>query len=512
MKKILIISIIIALFGSSALKAQVTLNFESGNIGIEQGNCWGFKNVTFSNLEFRISGFWSGRSNQLTTSLITDRYIKSPWLTPGSGNLTLKTRLENDGGSSATMRAIVFSYISYDPASPSSSKEGSTTSYYTYNFPTPFNIWVQDLSVPIPQAIANSQYPYKILISFIGTGGSTRAFSDDIVIPGTYFSDPANNCTPLQFIIDADGDGVADEDDEYDSDPNRAYNSYYPSLNQSGTLAFEDLWPAKGDFDFNDVVVNYRLQTVTNADNNVVEVFARFVLRASGASRHNGFGFQLDGISPDKIISVSGNYINPAPGENHHTYNMAANGLESGQAFATCIVFGCYFDVMGPGAFNTSHLEPFIPYDTMNVHLVFINNGSPAPGGTVSNTQLTSGVFNFFIVGTSLTGEIIGNVQPTYQNREKEIHLANRIPTSLANSSYFGTKDDDSQPANGKYYKTENNLPWGINILEGFDYPIEKAPINEAYLHFTDWAASGGTSFQNWFSDIPGNRNPALIY
>ena len=497
---------------TSGIKAQVALNFESGNRAIEQGNCWAFGASTYSNLEFRIAGFWSGRSNQLTSSAISACWIKTPWMLPGSGNITMKARLDNDSG---TMRGIVFSYISYDPASASVYKEGITTTIYTYNFPSPLSITVRNLSIPVPAAIENSNKPYKILISFIGTGGSSRAFVDDIIIPGTYSSDAANGCLPLVQILDADQDGVEDKNDAYPNDGNRAYNSYFPSLDQPGSLAFEDLWPAKGDFDFNDMVVDYRMQTVTNAANNVVEVFADFTLKASGASFHNGFGFQLDGISPNKIISVTGNSIGSSS-----IYSFDGNGLESGQTYATCIVFSDFYRVMSwPGSgkgINTDKLSPFVPHENLKVHLTFIDNGAAAPGGTLKNTELLPGVFNFFIVTESWTGETVetenGTVRITKPDRGKEIHLADRMPTSLMNQSFFGTDDDDSNPATGKYYKTANNLPWAISILQGFDYPTEKTPVNEAYAHFLDWAASAGTSFTDWYSNTSGYRNSDKIY
>lgn len=48
---------------------------------------------------------------------------------------------------------------------------------------------------------------------------------------------------------DADADGVADADDEYPNDVNKAFNNRYPSASYA-TLMFEDLWPGKGDYDF----------------------------------------------------------------------------------------------------------------------------------------------------------------------------------------------------------------------------------------------------------------------
>jgi LruC domain-containing protein len=76
----------------------------------------------------------------------------------------------------------------------------------------------------------------------------------------------------------------------------------------------------------------------------------------------------------------------------------------------------------------------------------------------------------------------------------------------------LGTVKDDTQPSQGKYYKTANNLPWGINVLQGFEYPVEKSPVNEAYLHFIEWAVSSGLSYKDWFSDKAGYRDLSKIY
>jgi LruC domain-containing protein len=76
----------------------------------------------------------------------------------------------------------------------------------------------------------------------------------------------------------------------------------------------------------------------------------------------------------------------------------------------------------------------------------------------------------------------------------------------------LGTNEDASNPATGKYYVTETNLPWAINIYETFDYPIEKQDIIWAHLKFAEWATSGGALFPNWYQNINGYRNNSLIY
>jgi hypothetical protein len=81
--------------------------------------------------------------------------------------------------------------------------------------------------------------------------------------------------------VDTDGDGVSDTKDDYPNDPNKAFDNIYPSNDAFGTLAFEDLWPAKGDYDFNDLVVDYNINQVTNAQNMIVEIECTFQIACS---------------------------------------------------------------------------------------------------------------------------------------------------------------------------------------------------------------------------------------
>ena len=109
-------------------------------------------------------------------------------------------------------------------------------------------------------------------------------FDDSDAVTGTYTIHLGAN--------DSDGDGVPDNEDDYPNDPDRASNNFYPGVG-FGSLAFEDNWPFKADYDMNDMVIDYRYNQVTNSDNEVVEIKAKIVLRAMGASFHNGFGIEL---------------------------------------------------------------------------------------------------------------------------------------------------------------------------------------------------------------------------
>lgn len=494
-KSLFIVMISTILFSNST-RAQVTLDCESGNRNIDAAACWGFGALSYtSTSNLVIAGLWSARSNQLTNLSPDACWLKTPWMLVGNGDITFLTKL--DGGP-ATTRALKLFYIPYDINSSSSHKEGVPVEFFHYDFPSATSTVLRTISVAVPAAIMNSTQPYKIKISYIGTGGTGRALSDNFSFPGTYYSDPTNSCLPLVVIQDTDNDGVADADDAYPNDPYRAYNNYYPSASTMGTLAFEDNWPSKGDFDFNDLVVDYRLNTVTNAQNQIVEVLGTYKLRASGASFRNGFGLQLDGIANNKVISATGHH---AGASSIITY--AANGTEANQQYVNQIVFDNFYSLMphpGAGALgiNTDENAAFVPHVTLNTTITFMNSGVAAAGGPVNISQLPPSAFNFYIISK--------------QDRGREVHLADYSPTSLANTSLFGTSQDDTNPAIGKYYKTVNNLPWAINVLQGFDYPKEKMPIDEAYLHFVEWAQSAGSIYADWFSNQAGYRNAALIY
>ena len=106
-------------------------------------------------------------------------------------------------------------------------------------------------------------------------------------------------------LTDADHDGVPDNFDDYPNDPLLAHNNYYPSKTGYSSQAFEDLWPARGDYDFNDLVVSYRFNQITNANNDVARIESTIITEAAGASMHNAFGFQL-GCSATSVANVSG--------------------------------------------------------------------------------------------------------------------------------------------------------------------------------------------------------------
>lgn len=285
------------------------------------------------------------------------------------------------------------------------------------------------------------------------------------------------------MVVDSDGDGVPDHQDDYPNDPTRAFANSYPSEGY-GTLAFEDLWPSVGDYDFNDLVLSYRFESDADASNYVSEITATFIVRATGAGFTNGFGFNLPNAQVSKSdINVSG-YNTPVTG----VTSLDANGCESGQTHITIIP---YSEV--PYLGNTQIGGFTKPYDTCVVTITVTT-------GNYSFSDFAFDSFNPFLI---IDGE-----------RGRELHLPSPgyPPTDLINTAFFGTGNDDSQPASGKYYKTENNLPWALHFPVVFRYPIEKTDITDGYLKLTDWVLSGGSSYPDWYLDSTGYRDNDKLY
>lgn len=306
---------------------------------------------------------------------------------------------------------------------------------------------------------------------------------------GNYIATSA--CNPEGFgtatITDTDGDGVADNIDDYPTDATRAYNSYYPSASTYSTIGYEDLWPSQGDYDFNDLVVSYRVKKVLNASNNVVEIYNTYLVRAIGATYDNGFGLQLDDINPSEISTITGQSLTKS------IVNLNANKTESGQNKAVVIIYDTpepLINRVAGSMFNTIKTNGTGSFDTMTVHIGF-------------NTP---------IVASRLTIEKLNPFIFVDGQRGVEVHLPNMVPTDKANTQLLGTKNDSSNPNTGRYYKTANNLPFVIEVPATFSYPAEKESISDAYTYFINWAASNGASYTNWYENLSGYRNANKIY
>ena len=97
-------------------------------------------------------------------------------------------------------------------------------------------------------------------------------------------------------------------------------------------------------------------------------------------------------------------------------------------------------------------------------------------------------------------------------DRGTEVHLADMQPTGRETSDRWGRADDTSDPATARFYKTSNNLPWAIHVIQNFAVPIERVPIYESYRYFSTWAQSDGQLYPDWYLDLQGYRDQSRLY
>jgi len=316
--------------------------------------------------------------------------------------------------------------------------------------------------------------------------GSDNDFNDAVFFvtsnPITAIS--TENIKPVDKPGDTDKDGVSNVYDEFPEDPKFAYKYDYPSSGSYGTFAFEDLWPEYGDYDFNDLVVDYRFTQYADATNKITSLQSEFVIKAIGASYQNGFGFSTN-LNPNLVASVKGSKI---VGD---LVKINPNGTESGQTKATFIVSDRMHSSFNSfGIINTNQGGQYNTPDTIRTTIDFTKG--------VSFSELGSAPYNPFLIIS--------------QTRGREVHMPGYAPTDLVDLSYFGMGNDNSDPGKGVYYRSKEELPWAMNLPISFDYPQEGKDIRDPYLHFAQWAKSGGFSYMDWYMNLPGYRDKSKIY
>jgi LruC domain-containing protein len=295
---------------------------------------------------------------------------------------------------------------------------------------------------------------------------------------------------PIDTPDDEDADGISNIFDDFPQDPSKAFhtNNYTYS-----TLVFEDLWPQKGDYDFNDMVMDYNIFFHKNVAGKVTNLITEFELRAVGASFNNGFvvefPFNSSNIASMTIIDGS----DPLSYSEVVSHSMFNPILQDGDK-AVIKYMNNTFDFIpanGDNYINTQADVSFIEPVKVALNIEF---NTPED----MTTWQWDIPFNPYII---VRGET-----------NTEVHLADYPPTNLDLQNQLGLVDDSSVINQNRFYKTLNNHPWALNIAESWDYPYENKKINQAYLKFQAWAESSGASYPDWYLNLPAYRNDDLIY
>lgn len=250
------------------------------------------------------------------------------------------------------------------------------------------------------------------------------------------------------FLISSNVHGVLE-------DPDRPDLEYPKSDTKTGTLLYEDIWAGGGDYDMNDVVVNYTRTINYNEDNSVnyiEDVFVPYVGLDKYADYEDGFGY---------VVAY-------APGTSGITTTMLKNGEETSDVYYEA---GSKSIIL----FKDQHA---VEGSTYTIKRVF--TGTNKPQKTAIEADEFNGVkWDPFIISK---GDENG-----YAENRIEIHIPGRPATSYAQSvdaitNHFFTNFIDS----------EKGFPFSLNLpISNFEVSPEGVIITDTYPQFAKWVNAG---------------------
>lgn len=250
---------------------------------------------------------------------------------------------------------------------------------------------------------------------------------------------------PIKAIVDPEKPGVPSID-EGEGDVNIPDQTNVAE----GTLAFEDIWPSGGDYDMNDVVVEYKIEVSFNTQNQITKIVDKFIPVHNGAIYTNAFGYQI----PEALASSQTSFLN-------------GTKAEAGQNLPTFLVFTDIKTAVDAGigySVSREFTSP-ITYETNDAASIMKN-------------------YNPFIL-------------PNYQEGNTsrvEVHLPKKPATAFANPELSGTKND------AYYLDKDGAYPFAIQLpITNFPIVTEKISIDQEYPKFKTWASSKGTQDTDWY-------------
>lgn len=274
---------------------------------------------------------------------------------------------------------------------------------------------------------------------------------------------------PLPGRTDSDKDGIADNVDEYPADPTRAFTRWFPAQGSWGTLAFEDLWPRTGDYDFNDMVVRYRVKETRSSNLSVRDIDYVALPMAAGASLRSGLAVKIG------VLASMPESVRVGSGSTQRGGMFRRNGSTGESVLHLTRDFLGSFQGESGGLVNTISSNPRLSADTIRARVVFR-----------SAVDLAEPPYDPYLYWSADTTH--------------EIHLPDKAGTASMKRSLLRTKQDRSDTAKGTWYRDSTRLPWGLNLSEEWRWPLEGTTILAAYPSFANWVKSSGRSDLDWYA------------
>lgn len=266
---------------------------------------------------------------------------------------------------------------------------------------------------------------------------------------------------------DSDGDGVQDIDDVAPCDPNTTMRVYVPGDRASGMMLFEDLWPAKGDFDFNDLALSFHQILNLNASGQLTSMQMDLDVLAVGARHRNGLAFHI----PVPAASISSMTLTvdgtPVPASVWTTESEATVTL----APDLHALFGVVREWV-----NTDPNLPTHPAVRISFDVTFASGQS---------VVLSDAPFDLFIVDP---------------DRGAEVHRPEYRGTSQLTPGLVGTVDDGT--TGQRAFVTREGIPFALIFPELVAYPKEGVSIERLYPEILLFGSSAGAQAQLFYRNL----------
>lgn len=241
---------------------------------------------------------------------------------------------------------------------------------------------------------------------------------------------------------------------------------YYPCKGDAATVLFEDLFPAKGDYDFNDYVANYNYICYMDPKSKEIRQIDFFmtVVALGGVLGYDPC-IRIDGIATDYIrrIAFYGDGIIPVhfPAIDNEWCARFQN--------ATTRPAGCKY-------LNTDPNETVISRrDLKDIKLVVeFNTKDLKPELTNFPTLADLKDLDVFITSDKM-----------------EIHERGDDTAIFAYPSFDGCGDEN--------YCDKQNLIWAFEVPSKIAHAIERTDFLKAYPRFADWVKSEGDDYSLWY-------------
>lgn len=256
----------------------------------------------------------------------------------------------------------------------------------------------------------------------------------------------------------------------------------------SGTVMFEDNWPYLGDYDLNDVVVDYNIDGYISQGNyydkssGYERLEVALTIRAIGGYLPNKIGFTLALPSTAKSYAMlKQSDIAKYAGLDEKQGNLSVTLANPSQSSATPIFYvNNIRSLVNPTYFNTTKKDG----DAVTVKFVIY------PKATYNNWTLNNKVLASF---SALSQDIF-----MVTSAGREIHMRGYMPTSLY-TNYATDASVNKNLSKSITYATADNHVWGVKIPAGYAYPKETIDAKDAFTGFASWITSGGVNNQDWY-------------